>query len=70
MYDRHIMKMIRKIFHLTVSQVSSLEDLSKYDGLSISEHVRKALQEYINKKEVQYYKKVTASASKRGIING
>jgi hypothetical protein len=42
--------MIRKNFHLTTEQNESLEQIAKQDGITVAEHIRMAISDYIEKK--------------------
>jgi len=41
--------MIRKIFHITLNQWRQLKKLSESTGLSVAEHVRRAIDMYLEK---------------------
>lgn len=63
MYDIH-MAYIRRNFYIGIQQNNFLE--SQKD-LSVSEHIRRAIDQYIEKLTLQ---KTSASASKKGGQNG
>lgn len=45
------MSMKRVNFYLTEQQIAKLKELFKSTGLSISEHIRRAIDEYVKKIE-------------------
>ena len=61
MYHRHTM--LRKIFHVTEEQIAFLKNLG---GVSVAEHVRRALDGYIKTKQIE----ASFSPSKKGGQNG
>ena len=45
------MKMIPRNLHLTLRQITRLEALKKKTGLSVAEHVRRAVDRYLDREE-------------------
>lgn len=52
MYNQHTM-MKRVDYHLTEKQIVALKTLSRETGLSVAEHIRRAVDGYLNEKNVQ-----------------
>ena len=56
--------MERKSFYIPEEQLNELLTFSKEDGISVSEHIRQAIQDYIERRQPR----VTRSPSKYGSI--
>jgi hypothetical protein len=52
--------MIRKTFYLTAEQVTYLE---YYTDITVSEHIRRAIDEYIEKKKRENYKSTVSPSN-------
>lgn len=59
--------MIRHNVHLTSTQLKILAEFTKKDGISVAEHIRKSIDEYIQKK-IRENLKVSPSSSKPQIF--
>lgn len=59
------MHMVRKHFLLTPEQIQSLSEL---DGLTPSEHIRRAIDEYIERRKRSYVS-ISPSKSKKGTLH-
>ncbi|GLU54402.1 DUF7678 domain-containing protein [Dyadobacter frigoris] len=47
-------KLFRKSIYLTLFQLRGLEQLSEYDGIDFSEHLRKAVEQYLKNQKADF----------------